>query len=119
MGFLQARILEWVAMSSSRGYFESRSPALRQILYQFSHQESPPHFLFHFLMVKVIQGFYGGSVVKTPPANAGDMSLIPGLGRSPGEGNDNLLQYSCLGNPTDRRLVGYIVHEVAKELDMT
>ena len=106
-------------MSSSRGYFESRSPALRQILYQFSHQESPPHFLFHFLMVKVIQGFYGGSVVKTPPANAGDMSLITGLGRSPGEGNDNLLQYSCLGNPTDRRLVGYIVHEVAKELDMT
>ena len=44
-------------------------------------------------------------VVKNLPANAGDItdvSLIPGLGRSPGEGNDNPLQYSCLGNPKDR-----------------
>ena len=37
--------------------------------------------------------------IKNPPANAGDTALIPGLGRSPGEGNGNLLQYSCLGNP--------------------
>ena len=48
------------------------------------------------------QGFPDGSVVKTPPANAGDASSIPESGRSPGEGNGNLLQYSCLGNPTDR-----------------
>ena len=51
------------------------------------------------------RGFPGGLVVKTPPANAGDAGhtgLIPGSGRSPGEGNGNLLQYSCLGNPTDR-----------------
>ena len=41
-------------------------------------------------------------VVKNPPANAGDQSSIPGLGRSPGEGNGNSLQYSCLGNPMDR-----------------
>ena len=44
-------------------------------------------------------------VVKNLPANAGDtrdMSLIPGLGRSPEGGNGNPLQYSCLGNPTDR-----------------
>ena len=45
-------------------------------------------------------GFPGGSVVKNPPANAGDVGLIPGLGRYPGEGNGNELQYSCLGNPT-------------------
>ena len=47
-------------------------------------------------------GFPGGSVVKNPPSNAedaGDLGLIPGLGRSSGEGNGNLLQYSCLGNP--------------------
>ena len=44
-------------------------------------------------------GFPGGSVVKNPPANAGDTDLIPGSGRSLGEGNP--LQY-CLGNPTDR-----------------
>ena len=41
-------------------------------------------------------------MVKNPPANAGDPGLIPGLGRSPGEGNGNPLQYSCLGVPMDR-----------------
>ena len=41
-------------------------------------------------------------MVKNLPANAGDGSLIAGLGRSPGEENRNLLQYSCLGNPMDR-----------------
>ena len=46
--------------------------------------------------------FPGGSVVKNMPANTGDMGLIPGLGRSPGEGNGNLLQYCCLENPMDR-----------------
>ena len=52
-------------------------------------------------------------MVKNLPANAGDPSSIPGLGRSPGEGNGNSLQYPCLGNPTDRSLVD------CKELDMT
>ena len=47
-------------------------------------------------------GFSGGSVVKDLPANAGDAGLIPGTGISPGEGNSNPLQYSCLGNPMDR-----------------
>ena len=45
--------------------------------------------------------FPGDSVVNNPPANAGDAGLIPGLGRSPGEGNGNSLQYSCLENPMD------------------
>ena len=44
----------------------------------------------------------GGSGVKNPPANAGDMGSIPGSGISPGEGNGNPLQDSCLGNPMDR-----------------
>ena len=53
-------------------------------------------------------GFPGCSVVKKPPANAGDLGSILGLGRNSGEGNGNPLQYSCLGNPTDRRrLAGY------------
>ena len=50
-------------------------------------------------------GFSGGSVVKNLTVSAGDArdgSLIPGLGRSPGVGYGNPLQYSCLGNPTDR-----------------
>ena len=46
-------------------------------------------------------GFPGGSVVKNLPANAGDVGLILGLGRTSGEGNGNLLQYSCLGKPMD------------------
>ena len=41
-------------------------------------------------------------MVKNLPADAGDAGLISGLGRSPGEGNGNPLQYSCLGNPMDR-----------------
>ena len=59
-------------------------------------------------------------VVKNLPANAGDirdMGSIPGLGRSPGEGNGNPLQYSCLENPMDRRAWRAVVHEVA-ESDM-
>ena len=47
------------------------------------------------------EGFPGGSVVKNPPANAGDMGLIPGPGRSPTEENGNPLQYSCLENSMD------------------
>ena len=47
-------------------------------------------------------GFLGGSVVKNPPANAGDAGSVPGSGRSPGEGNGNPLQYSCMENPMDR-----------------
>ena len=47
----------------------------------------------------IIGGFPGGSVVKNLPTNAGDVSLIPELGRTPGEGNDNPLQYSCLEVP--------------------
>ena len=47
-------------------------------------------------------GFPGGSVVKYPPANAGDAGSIPGLGRFPGGGNGNPLGYSCLGNCMDR-----------------
>ena len=49
-------------------------------------------------------GFPGGTVVKNPSARSGgtrDTGLLPGLGRSPGEGNGNSLQYSCLGNPMD------------------
>ena len=47
-------------------------------------------------------GFPGGSDGKESGCNAGDLGSIPGLGRSPGEGNGNPLQYSCLENPMDR-----------------
>ena len=63
-------------------------------------------------------GFPGALVVKNPLANAGDSSSIPGSGRSPGEGNGNPIQDSCLENPTDKGTWQAIVH-VAKELDTT
>ena len=47
-------------------------------------------------------GFPGGSVGKESVCNEGDLGWIPGLGRSPGEGNGNPLKYFCLGNPMDR-----------------
>ena len=52
-----------------------------------------------------------GSVVMNLPANAGDIGLVPGSGRSPGEGNGNPLQYSCLENPMDRGAWWATVHE--------
>ena len=64
-------------------------------------------------------GFPGASAVKNPPTNAGDLDSVPGSGRSPGEGNGNPLQYSCLGNPMDRGAWWAAVHEVEKELDTT
>ena len=48
-----------------------------------------------------VLGFPGGSEVKVSASNVGDPDLIPGLGRCPGEGNGNPLQYSCLENPMD------------------
>ena len=56
----------------------------------------------------------GGSVMKNPPANARDMSSIPGWGRSLGEGNGDPLQYSCLEHPMDRGAWWATVHVVAK-----
>ena len=58
--------------------------------------------------------FPGGSVVKNLPANAGDAGSILDLGRSPGEGNGNPLQNSCLGNPMDRGAWRVTVHGVGK-----
>ena len=62
-------------------------------------------------------GFPGGSDGKESACNAGDLGLIPGLGRSPGEGNGNPLQYSCLGNLMDRGAWRATVHGVTKRHD--
>ena len=68
------------------------------------------------LLIKtnVIPGFPGGSASKESACNAGDLGVIPGLGRFPGEGNDNPLQYSCLDNPMDRGAWQATVHVFAK-----
>ena len=58
-------------------------------------------------------------MVKNLSANAGEMALVPGIGRFPGEGNGNLLQYSWLGISMDRGVWKATVHGVPKESDMT
>ena len=70
--------------------------------------------LYHLLMLGASQG---ERVVKSPPANAGDLrdsGLTPGLGRSPGGGHGNPLQYSCMENPKDRGAWWATVHGVTK-----
>ena len=61
-----------------------------------------------------IWGFIGGLGSKESACNAGDLGSIPGSGRSPGERNGKLLQYSCLENPMDRGAWWAIVHGVAE-----
>ena len=63
---------------------------------------------------RITWGFLGGSDSKASACNVGDLGLIPGSGRSPGEGNGNPLQYSCLESPMDRGAWWATVHRVAK-----
>ena len=60
------------------------------------------------------QGFPGGSVLKSPPANSGDVGSVLGSGRTPGGGHGNPLQYSCLENPLDRGAWRAMVHGAAR-----
>ena len=63
-------------------------------------------------------GFPGGSVVKNPPANTGDLGFIHVSGRSPVEGSGNPLQYSCLGNPMDRG-AWWAIHSMGSQKSQT
>ena len=65
-------------------------------------------------MIGTVWGFPGGSVVKNPPANVGDIGSIPGLGISPGGGNGNPFRYSCLENSHGQRSLAGIVHGVQR-----
>ena len=70
-------------------------------------------------VLSLILGFFSGSEGKAPVLSAGDPGLIPGLGRSPGEGNSNPLQYSCLENSMDWGAWWATVHGGYKESDTT
>ena len=71
-------------------------------------------YIYIYIIHTIYWCFPGSTVVKNFPANAGDVGLIPGSGRSPGIGNGNPLQYSCLENPMDRGTWWATVHGVAK-----
>ena len=72
-----------------------------------------------YVSLNEVRGFPGSLVAKNLLANAGDKGLIPAFGRSPGEGNGNPFQYSCLENPMDRGAWWAIVCRVPKGLEMT
>ena len=74
---------------------------------------------FHSISLSIsgskMKSVWASLVVKNSPANAGDPGWIPGLGRSPEEGNGNPLQYSCLENPVDRGAWHAAVHGVKRD----
>ena len=81
------------------------------------YNKSNYHLSLHKVIIILL--ITGGSVVKNPPANAGDAGSIPGSERSPRGGNDNPLQYYCLENPMDRGAWWATVHGVTKQMDWT
>ena len=99
----------------SKGYFTLQKQRKRKFLQRYVHVITYAYYWFWewsklWSVIAIIiwknlasdknkASFPGGSVVKNPPANAGDAGLFPGLGRSLGEGNSTPLQYSALGNP--------------------
>ena len=101
---------------------EPASRALQVDSLPLSHQGNPHSccckwqnfILFYGWAVFIALGFPSGSVVKNPPANGEDVDLTLGSRISPGEGNGNPLQYSCLGNPMDRGTWRAAVHGVTK-----
>ena len=82
----------------------------------FSHPPSAQTSLQQFILLFRVLCWLSG---KQSSANAGDVGSIPGSGKSPGEGNGNPFQYSCLGNPRDRGAWPATVHAVTKESDTT
>ena len=93
----------------------------RHILYSLSHQGSPHPINLEIssCLINHVTHIWASQVahvLKNPPANAGGVGLILESGRSPGEGNGNPLQYSCMKNPVDRRAWWATVHGVAKSL---
>ena len=74
------------------------------------------HLSIHYPLLK---SFSGGVAVKNPPGTAGEAGLIPGWGRSPGEGNGYPLQYSCLGDLMDRGAWWAKLRGVTKDSDTT
>ena len=104
MGFLVAQLVK-------------NPPAMQETLVQFLGQEGP--WRRDRLLIPVFLGFPGGSDSRESACCAGDLGSVPLLGRSPGGGHDNPLQYSCLENPRgQRRLAGYSPWG-RKELDTT
>ena len=118
-GFLQARILEWVAISTyerNKNHWTCREESLTT---KTNKKHSEKHVWRKLETYIESQGFPGGSDSKESACNSGDLGSIPGSGRFPEEGNGNPLQYFCLKNPMDRGAWRGYSQQCRKELDMT
>ena len=82
------------------------------VLYPEPKKRTQRSFSLNFYFILEDRASLVAGTVKNLPATGGDPGLIPGLGGSPGEGNSNPLQYSCLGSPTDRGTWQATVHRV-------
>ena len=119
-GIIQARIMEWVAFPFSSGssqfWDQTQVSCIGwQILYGRDTSALGTHLVLFFTLPR--KG--GASPYTFQEGDEGDVSSVPGSGRSPGEGNGSPLQYSCLGNPMDRGAWWATVHGAAKVSDMT
>ena len=117
-GILQERTLEWVVISFSNAWKWKVIVKLLSCVWLLATPwtaayQAPPSMGFSR------QKYWSGVPLLSLRRHTGDIYLIPGLVRSLGEGNGNPLQYSCLGNPKDRRVWQATVYGVAKESDMT
>ena len=83
-------------------------------MYIYIEREKKPPKVDIYRCVFIYMGFPGSSAGEESACNAGDLGLIPGSGRSPGEGNGNPLQYSCVDDPMDSRAWWATVHGVTK-----
>ena len=118
-GIFQARILEWGAIAFSKHYMT----VLKPVCFSKSHIYFPcaslesriSDFSYYLILQRV---FPDSSVGKESACNAANLGSIPGLGRYPGEGNGNSLQYSCLVNSVDKGVWQATVHGIT-ELDTT
>ena len=123
-GIFQARVLEWVAIAFSASVPLFPNICCYCIKSCFSSESKEQHVLT--VRQKEVKAsslywvsIYMGIIAYLLLCSAEDTGLIPGLGRCPGEGNGNPLQYSCLGNPMDRPTWQGTVHGISKQLDMT
>ena len=112
----QEWLLEWVAISLSKGSSWPRgqtcvSCIAGRFFHCWANRETQRH---NDVFLSYTRGFPGGSDSKVSAYNAGDLGLIPGPGRSPGEGNGNPLRYSCLENPMGGGAWWATVHGVTK-----
>ena len=129
-GIIPVRILEWDVISSSRGSFPPRDqtcfPALTGGFFTTESSGKPviipneqkPGLLFSCLYTRT-RASLGGSDSEESVCNAGNLSWIPGLERSPGGRHSNPLQYSCQENPHGQRILGGYSLWGHKESDTT